>query len=87
MSKDILTEAYDLVHGPRQADYDHPRVNFQAIADGWTVIFGEPVTPQQVALAMIWTKVCRELHRPKRDNRVDIAGYAETLDMVEESGP
>ena len=31
---------------------------------------------------MIAVKISRECHRPKRDNRVDIAGYAEALDMV-----
>lgn len=31
---------------------------------------------------MIAVKISRECHRPKRDNRVDIAGYAEVLDMV-----
>jgi hypothetical protein len=31
---------------------------------------------------MIGVKMSRECNRPKRDNRVDLAGYAETLDMV-----
>ena len=33
---------------------------------------------------MIVIKLCREENKPKKDNRVDIAGYALTLDMVEQ---
>jgi hypothetical protein len=31
---------------------------------------------------MIGVKMSRECNKPKRDNRIDIAGYAEALDMV-----
>jgi len=31
---------------------------------------------------MIGVKISRECNKPKRDNRIDIAGYAEALDMV-----
>ena len=40
------------------------------------------MTAEDVAIAMILAKVSRESHAPKRDNAVDIAGYAETLQMV-----
>ena len=43
---------------------------------------GIEVTPQQSIRCMIAVKISRECHWPKRDNRVDIAGYAEALDMV-----
>jgi uncharacterized protein DUF6378 len=81
----VLDEAKATVYGDRERDYDHPADNFARIAVMWEVIFGFPVTPQQVALAMVCTKVVREVHRPKRDNRVDIAGYAEALDRTYES--
>lgn len=35
-----------------------------------------------VALMMVALKISRESRIPKRDNRVDMAGYAETADMV-----
>ena len=38
--------------------------------------------PEQVPLCMIAVKISRECHEPKRDNMIDIAGYAETLDMT-----
>lgn len=31
---------------------------------------------------MVGLKMMREVHRPNRDNRIDGAGYFETLDIV-----
>ncbi len=78
----ILFEARNLVHGDRGEDYGHPFHDFSRTAKIWSAILGVDVTPEQVALCMIGVKISRECHRPKRDNRVDIAGYAEALDMV-----
>ena len=78
----ILFEAHNLVHGVRGEDYGHPYEDFSRTAKIWSAILGVDVTPEQVALCMIGVKISRECNRPKRDNRVDMAGYAETLDMV-----
>jgi hypothetical protein len=78
----ILFEAHNLVHGVRGEDYGHPYHDFGRTAKIWSAILGVDVTPEQVALCMIGVKMSRECNRPKRDNRVDMAGYAETLDMV-----
>jgi hypothetical protein len=78
----ILHEAHTLVHGVRGEDYGHPYHDFSRTAKIWSAILGVDVTPEQVALCMIGVKISRECNKPKRDNRVDIAGYAEALDMV-----
>ena len=78
----ILFEAHNLVHGVRGEDYGHPYEDFSRTAKIWSAILDKEVTPEQVALCMIGVKMSRECNRPKRDNRVDMAGYAETLDMV-----
>lgn len=78
----ILEEADRLVDGDRQSDYGHPLDDFSKTAKLWSVILGTDVTPEQVALCMVQVKVSRELNKPKRDNRVDAAGYLKTLDMV-----
>ena len=43
---------------------------------------GQHVTPMDVPLCMIAVKLARQAHRHKRDNLVDIAGYARTAAMV-----
>ncbi|CAB4218493.1 Protein of unknown function DUF4406 [uncultured Caudovirales phage] len=83
-SGSVLTEAESLVHGDRGADYGHPFHDFSRTAMIWSAILGIPITAEQVALCMVGLKISREVNRPKRDNRVDIAGYAETLEMVNE---
>lgn len=82
----ILEEAQRLVWGHRQADYDHPMPNFERIASGWNVILEHsltaPITAEQVGLMNIWQKIARQVHKPKRDNLVDMAGYAATIQRV-----
>jgi hypothetical protein len=80
----IATDAIQVVNGPRQRDYAHPRVNFQRIADLWSPVLGITVTPEQVALCMIQVKVAREINRHTRDNLVDLIGYTLTLDACRE---
>ncbi len=71
-----LQEADRLINGDRRADYGGAEESFKAVADGWALIIGAPVTPTQVALCMVWLKVMREVAHDKRDNWVDMAGYA-----------
>ena len=78
----ILEEAQRLVHGDRGESYGHPKSDFERTGLIWEAVFGHPVTAEQVALCMIGVKISREVNKPKRDNRVDGAGYFETLDMV-----
>lgn len=66
----------------RGKSYGHPYEDFSRTAAFWSIIFGVPVTPEQVGLAMIAMKMSREINKSKRDNRLDIAGYAETLEMI-----
>ena len=41
--------------------------------------FNEDLTPSDWAMMMMIDKIAREQHTPKRDNAVDIAGYAACL--------
>jgi len=75
VSLSILQEAQALIHGDRQATYGHPRDNLGRIARLWSVVLGVDVTPEQVCLCMVQVKIARQVHRPKRDNLVDAAGY------------
>lgn len=80
--EDILLEAQRVVNGPRRRDYDDPHTNHVRIAKMWSVIVEKEVTPEQVAMCMIALKLAREMHTQKRDNAVDIAGYASCLDFI-----
>ena len=78
----ILEEAQKAVYGDRQAEYGTVTDNFGTIAQLWSAILKTKVTPEQVGLCMIQVKVAREMYKPKRDNLVDIAGYAATLEKM-----
>jgi hypothetical protein len=73
----VLEEAAKCVTGPRRCDYGTPDENFGLIASLWSVQLKHEVTPMQVAMCLILLKVARQSNSPKRDNLVDIAGYAQ----------
>jgi hypothetical protein len=50
----------------------------------WSALFGRRFRAEDVPLAMICVKLSRESHQHKRDNLVDIAGYAAALDRLYE---
>lgn len=78
----VLNEAERLVHGARNVDYGHPLDDFGRTAKMWTAILGVPITAEQVGLCMCAVKISRQCNRPKRDNMVDLAGYAETVQWI-----
>lgn len=83
-TKTILDIAKDLTSGDRQRDYGHPRDNFQLIATLWSTMLGVEVTPRMVGRLMIVMKMARDVHTPKADNLVDSAGYARTMELLDE---
>ncbi|MCC6910049.1 MAG: DUF4406 domain-containing protein [Phycisphaerales bacterium] len=82
----VLAEAARVTSGERQKDYGHPRDDFSRTAVMWNGLLASklrsPITAMDVPLCMIAVKLAREAHRHKRDNLVDIAGYARTGAMV-----
>lgn len=84
----VLREANSLVHGERRSDYGHPINDFSCAAKMISAFLsrkhGQVITlgAEDIPAIMILVKMSREAHKPKRDNRVDVAGYAETLEMV-----
>lgn len=86
----ILQEAYRLVHGDRGEDYGHPFDDFAKTVGAINALFGvgdgglfnRPMVQEEWAMAMIVAKVSRQINLGKRENPVDMAGYAETLQMV-----
>lgn len=82
--KSILIEAEDLVHGDRNAAYGHPLDDYTRTAKMWSAILGIEVTAHQAILCMCTMKISRECNKSKRDNMVDLAGYAECAAWVKD---
>lgn len=86
-TESILSEAQRITSGDRQNQYGPPDQDFRRTADMWSGLFQDMLKPDcqfepyHVALAMILLKASRELHQAKRDNAVDIAGYAHCLNI------
>lgn len=73
----VLLEAHHIVTGARQQDYGPPARGHARTAQMWSDYLGVVITPRQVCMLNILQKISRDAHRPKRDNLVDIAGWAE----------
>ncbi len=84
----ILQEAHRLTHGDRNSTYGHPYDDYTCTAAIATAILGDtlnrPITAHQMALIMCAVKLSRESRIPKRDNLVDLAGYAWVARMCHE---
>ena len=85
----ILDEAKRLTSSDRRNDYDGALPNHVRIASFWDVLFnkewrlsGLPVHPAQVSQGQGLVKFARQIYKPKRDNLVDTAGYAEVTDQI-----
>jgi hypothetical protein len=77
---EVLREAETLITGDRNVTYGTPTENFERIAELWNTQFApmllHPFTAAQVAQAMMHVKLARMVTQPKRDNYLDLAGYA-----------
>jgi len=88
----ILEEANHLIFSDRNEDYGHPLDDFTCTASMWTAYLkhrgllrpGVELRAEDVPMMMISVKQSRYANAPKRDNIVDIAGYAGTIDMCDE---
>jgi len=78
----ILAEADRLVHLDRERQYGHPAVHHTRTSMLWSAYLGVSMQPWDVSMMMVLDKVARQRHCPKRDNLVDIAGYANVADRV-----
>lgn len=85
----IATEAQGMVYGDRQDDYGHPREDWTRAAIIGTGLLqhklaeGAYLEAEDIARLQIGVKLARDVHSAKRDNRVDIVGYAIGLDRLE----
>lgn len=88
--EDHMAEANGLVNGERQAAYGSPRPAYEAQAKVWSGLLAhklkEDLTPEDVVLLLTGMKLVREIRKHKRDNVVDLHGYALVLAHVRDDG-
>ena len=82
----VLTEARGLVHGDRNAAYGHPLDDYTRTAGMVSAMLAhklkEPLTAEDLGMVMCCVKLSRQQNKPKRDNMVDLAGYAECVQWM-----
>jgi len=84
VDEDVLEEALRLTSGDRQNQYGPPDQDFQRTAKMWSALKGVDFTASEVAMFMICIKLSRQTHQKKRDNIVDLAGYARCMSLCKD---
>ena len=85
---EIVSEAYDLITGPRQKDYDHPMLDYQKTADIYNALTGRSsMTPEMAVMFMVAMKLSRLMTEMRYgmdipDNTRDAIGYLGCLNMI-----
>lgn len=83
MSKTILEEAEEII-ASRTQGYGTPVESWEHIAELWSVLLGKTITAAEALSCMMALKLLREQHAHKRDNLVDLCGYAHIKQMLED---
>lgn len=82
--------AEDLINGARRSAYGHPAEDYARVAGMVNAAFahklkpGESFSAKDMPIFIMFMKISREINFPKRDNRIDGAGYWGVLDMIHE---
>lgn len=80
--RSILDEAKDIRSNSRQSDYGDAVVNFENISKMASLITGKELSPYDCVAVQIAVKLCRQGFHKKRDNMVDLAGYADIMQLI-----
>lgn len=80
--RSILDEAKDIRNNSRQSDYGDAVVNFENISKMASLITGKELSPYDCVAVQIAVKLCRQGFHKKRDNMVDLAGYADIMQLI-----
>ena len=83
-NKSILSEAEEIVNGSRQSDYGDARESFERVATIASVMTRKELAPEDCCAVLMAVKLVRESFAHRRDNLVDLCGYAELLNRLKE---
>ena len=81
----ILSEAEEIVNGIRHSDYGDPAESFERIAKTASMIAGRDLSPNECCAVLMAVKLVRESFAHKRDNLIDLCGYAYIMNEIKES--
>ena len=85
-NQSIIQEADEIVNGNRQSDYGDAAYNFHRIANIVNSMYPQlGINAQQCCAVLMAVKLIREGFRHKRDNLVDLCGYAYIMNEIKES--
>jgi Domain of unknown function (DUF6378) len=86
--KPLPSEKATEIVAERQQTYGHPKQVYAIVGQLWSIYLAHrkqvvvELTPEDIAHMMLLLKEGREINQPFRDNRDDLAGYANVLNMV-----
>ena len=81
----LLHDTADLISSVKSIEYGDPDLSFRTIAVMWSTYKGVQFTVQDVGMMMVLLKVVRNSRgKHKKDNCVDICGYAALVGSDEE---
>lgn len=85
MKETILEEAIRITGGDRQEDYGDAHADADRFAQIASAATGLDVKAHHLPILLIALKLSRQYHKHKRDNLVDIAGYARVAEMISDA--
>ena len=74
--QDVLEDAMACVLKDRDDQYGEPEDSFGKIAEYWSAYLESDVSARDVGLMLALMKIARMRNSDKRDNFIDLAGYA-----------
>ena len=72
----------DIIYGSRVEEYGDPRISFAYVAQAASCILDKSITEHDVLIILMILKMVRENTGHKRDNLIDLIGYATILDEI-----
>jgi len=81
----ILLEADNILNGDRNEQYNDPNESFKVYADILKSAFNLELTPVEICKVQMAIKLGRLRYKHKRDSLVDLCGYAEILNRLEDN--
>ena len=84
-NKSILSEAEEIVNGSRHSDYGDAKESFSRIATIASVMTGKELAPEDCCAVLMAVKLVSESFAHKRDNLVDLCGYAHIMNELNEN--